>query len=148
MTQVETATPGRLLLLLYDGALKRLHQAKVAMQAGEHETAHRHLLRVQDIVVELLISLDHSTGGEVAGNLHRLYDYLYRTLVQANIRRDVSLIDEVRGILGDLRAAWDQALKGEPVPESEQALPLAAGGEDMRSTGGSQPPGSRLNLQG
>lgn len=147
-TRVETATPGQLVLLLYDGGLRRLHQAQAALEQGDFETGHRHLLRVQDILTELIVALDTDSGGEIAANLHRLYDYMYRTLVQANLDRDVSRVREVAGLLSDLRGAWAQALQIGPKAEVP-ADNLPAGAErDAERDGHLAAPGSRLNIRG
>lgn len=143
--QVETATPGRLVLMLYDAALKRLHHAAAAMESAEFESAHIHLLRVQDILIELIISIDHQQGGDIAANLHRLYEYMYRSLVQANVQRATEPIRHVALMLTDLRSAWAQALTAENATAPPEPWLLAAGAENMTAVA---PPGSRLNLQG
>jgi flagellar protein FliS len=108
--QVETAAPAQLVVLMYDGALKAVKKATVAMEKKDHVTANRELLRAQDIVLTLREGLDHAAG-EVADNLDRLYDYLYSRLIQANLRKDPSALGEVTDVLAQLRPAWLQCAR-------------------------------------
>jgi flagellar protein FliS len=71
-------------------------------------TAHTELVRAQDIVVELRGSLNHEAGGDIATQLAALYDYCYRQLVAANVKKDPAPAREVLGILHDLGTAWQQ----------------------------------------
>jgi len=109
--QAETASPGQLVLMLYGGALRFLRSAEDALVDGDIEKAHRGLTRAQDIVFELIASLD-SGAGEVAENLLGLYVYLYRRLTDANIRKDVEPVREALTILTRLDRAWRQVLTG------------------------------------
>lgn len=102
----ETASPHRLILMLYDGALASLHHAAKALENDDSNTAHSHILKAQDILSELLSSLNVEQGGEIAQNLRQLYLYAINRLVQANIRKDRSLLEEVEGYIRDLRSAW------------------------------------------
>lgn len=110
-TQVETATPEKLTLMLYDGGIKFLNLAKQALEARELAAVNNYLIRAQNIVLELQASINHEAGGEIAANLSLLYDYMYRQLLQANIRKDVALIDEVLGMFRELRETWAQAIE-------------------------------------
>nr|PZN38661.1 MAG: flagellar export chaperone FliS [Bacillota bacterium] len=105
---VATASPGRLILMLYDAALRNLRQAREALHAGHLQDAHRSLVRVQDILTELLSSLDFSAG-EVAGTLQTTYLRLRRIAVDADVRKDPALVEELMTYLSELRDAWAQA---------------------------------------
>lgn len=107
--QVETSSQGELLLMLYDGALRFLGRGMKALVEGDLEGCNASLLRVQDIVFELKASLDYSAG-EVATSLSGLYDYIYRLLVQANIKKDIEPLYQVEKMLLELRDAWKQSL--------------------------------------
>lgn len=116
--QVETATPGQLIVLLYDAAVRHCKGAQESIERKDRDGAARHLLKAQDIVAELMGSLNVDAGGELAGNLLRLYEYVYRRLVHANVRKDASAAQEAEGILAGLRDAWAQASAGMPVPST------------------------------
>ncbi|NLJ73821.1 MAG: flagellar export chaperone FliS [Firmicutes bacterium] len=108
-TQVSTASQGELLLMLFDGAIRFAHQAREHIEKGELEQANERLLRAQDIVTELTVSLDLDTG-EIAQNLYLLYTYIYERLVQANIKKDLEQLDEAVNMLEELRDTWRQVV--------------------------------------
>ena len=108
--QAETASPGELILMLYEGLLRDLARAELALERGELEAAHTPLLRAQEIVLELNASLDHRAGGELAGQIAALYDYVYRRLVAANLHKDLAAVREAIKLLQPLHAAWEQAV--------------------------------------
>lgn len=109
--QMETASRERLLIMLYEGAIRFLNQAVPAMAEGRFEAAHGHLLRAQDILAELMATLDFKVGGEIARNLYRLYEYGNYRLAQANLRKDPQSIAEVIELLQGLLAAWNEAVR-------------------------------------
>lgn len=102
-TSIQTAPPEQLIVMLYDGGIRFLEQAKVAMREGKDPS--EAIGRSQDIIVELTASLNRSAG-EVANNLSRLYDFWINRLFQAQIHKDVAMIDEVSAMMRDLREAW------------------------------------------
>jgi len=102
----ETAGPAQLVLMLYDGALTAVARAR---QAQDVQTIHRELVRAQDIVTELSVTLDRERGGQVAAGLAALYDFCQDRLVAANLRKDTAALGDVTAVLADLREAWDQA---------------------------------------
>ncbi len=104
-TQVGTASPARLLLMLYNAALKFARLAAEEVEKKNAEKANLYLGKTQDIVAELMISLDFNQG-EIAENLYSLYRYINERLVHANIKKDVSAIREVEAMLRDLRDTW------------------------------------------
>ena len=108
-SSVETAGPAQLTLMLYDRALVGLARAQQAEGPQRLEVVNAELTRVQDIVTELLVTLDHERGGDIARNLTALYDYCLDRLISANVRKDLALLEEVRAVLGPLRDAWEQA---------------------------------------
>ena len=111
-SQVETADQATLLLMLYSGAIKFLGQARTAMEEEDLVETNRLLGRVQDILCELMGSLNPDLP-EISGNLFQLYEYMHHQLVQANIKKDLSLIDSVDRMLNNLLDAWQAAIKGE-----------------------------------
>lgn len=106
-TAVETASPARLIVMLYDGAIRFIHEAAHAMRQCDYETQNYKLQRAQKILAELISSLDFEKGGEIAENLFRLYTYMYNQLVEANIHDSLERLEHVASLLSDLREAWD-----------------------------------------
>lgn len=108
-TQVSTASQGELLLMLFDGAIRFARQSQEYMRQGELEQASSKLIRTQDIISELILSLDLSVG-EIAHNLQQLYTYIYDLLVQANVRKTPELVDDALHMLVELRETWEQVV--------------------------------------
>jgi flagellar protein FliS len=107
--QTTTASPGQMVVLLYDGALRFARSACKALDERNLEAAHHAICRVQDILQELDVTLDDNAGA-VAVNLHRIYDYCVRRLIDANIRKDAAPIVEVIGHLESMLTAWQTAV--------------------------------------
>jgi flagellar secretion chaperone FliS len=105
-TEVLTATPGQLVVLLYDHLLLSLRRARTAMDARDAEAQSASLEKGRDVLTELLVTLDRDRGGEVASNLAALYSFLLGELVQVGIRADVARLDRVTGMISDLRDAF------------------------------------------
>ncbi len=108
--QIETSSPEQILILLYDGAIKFLNQAKIGIQNKDIELTHNNLIKAQNIISELRDTLDMEIGGELANNLFALYNYFNRRLVQANIKKEIEPVDEVLEHLRGLRDTWKQAI--------------------------------------
>jgi len=110
-TQTQTAAPGELVLMLYRGAIRFLSSAIEAIDAKNTVEAHTKLVKTQDIIANLLGSLDHERGGDVARNLSALYNYMLRLLIEANVGKDAKPAREVQGLLRELLPAWEAAVK-------------------------------------
>lgn len=108
---VATATPAQLVTMLYDRALVAIGRVQQeAANGGESvEVVNFELQRAQDILRELQMALDHDQGGQIAQNLHSLYDFCVDRLLQANLHKDLSQLDAVERTLRGLREAWEQA---------------------------------------
>lgn len=104
---VMTASPERLVVMTYDGLLRALGRAKAALDSGNEAGMMDGLKRAQDIVTELMVSLE--PGYEISHSLFSLYDYFYRRLIAANLERDRGIIEEVEGLVKELRDAWAEA---------------------------------------
>jgi flagellar protein FliS len=104
---VLTAPPERLVVMLYDGARRFLYQAAVTMRNGDVQTSHERLRRAEAIIDHLLATLD-MTQGEVAQQLESIYVFCQRLLAEGRIRQDAEKLDQVSGLLSELREAWDQ----------------------------------------
>lgn len=106
-TQVETSSPGRLLLLLYAGALKNLKLAKDGIEQKKINQAHTHLIKAQNIVLQLNNDLNMEAGGEIAQNLRSLYLFIYHRLVEANVQKNAAMVQEAIDLLAELKEGWD-----------------------------------------
>lgn len=111
---IQTASPGQLVVMLYDGFLRFAGQAQDALAKGDLALTANRLTRAQDIVHELRISLDMSQGS-VAENLASLYLYVTERLTAARINKDAAEVSEARKVMAELRAAWAQ-IAGTPKP--------------------------------
>ena len=105
-TAVTTQNKGRLVVMLYDGAIKFLNQAVKALQAGDLEAKARNIGRASEIILELNTVLDLDAGREVARNLRKLYNFMNSHLNKANISNDVQMIRDVIALLKKLNEGW------------------------------------------
>ena len=110
-TQIETATPENLILMLYDGALRFMGQAEEGFKEKSIEKISNNLLRVQAIFTELMTSLNKEQGGEIATNLERLYLFFLRQLSESNIKKDPTPMLQIKPLIQDLRNTWEQAMQ-------------------------------------
>jgi flagellar protein FliS len=104
-SSVLSAPPEALVVMLYDGALRFLFQAGVAMRDKQIELAHRKLRRAEDIIIHLRDSLDMEQG-EISERLHAIYMFCLRHLRQARLDQDPGKVEQVRAMLAELREAW------------------------------------------
>ncbi|HOT27376.1 MAG TPA: flagellar export chaperone FliS [Candidatus Ozemobacteraceae bacterium] len=110
-TQIDTASPEALILMLYDGALRFIAQAEDAFLAKNNEQISNSLLRVQAIITELMTSLDKEKGGEIATNLERLYLFFLEKLTDSNLKKNPEPMRQVKPLIEDLRNTWAEAMK-------------------------------------
>lgn len=103
---IAAADPQRLVLMLMDGALERIAQARGAIEHGALEAKAQLIHRTVAILDELRASLNFEAGGEIAANLGALYDYCSRQLMKANLENRRELLDEVAKLLREVRGAW------------------------------------------
>jgi len=107
-TTLEGASPHKLILLLFNGAQEKLAMAKGYMQHGDIEMKSGRITAAINIIEELRSILDLKKGGELASNLDSLYDYMLRRLVQANMKNDVRMIEEVIELIREISAGWSE----------------------------------------
>ena len=107
---VNMASREQLLIMLVDGAVKYTKIARIAIEKKDIARAHKELIRVQDIFTELMVTLDRSAG-DFTNNLYNIYDFIKGQLVQANIKKDVSIIDEVLPLIEEVRDMWHEVNK-------------------------------------
>jgi flagellar secretion chaperone FliS len=123
----ETADPMELVIMLYRGAIGFLNTAEQALLASEISAAHTALVRSQEIVAELMGTLNLDAG-DVARNLHRLYDFMQQRLIEANIRKDVAITREIREMMTELLITWDEIARSARVsvaPRREMSAAFA-----------------------
>ena len=105
---VNTASKGQLLIMLVDGAVKYTKIAKLAILEKNMERAHKELVRVQDIFLELMITMDKDVGSYMQ-DLYEIYEFIKNELIKANIKKDVQIIDRVLPLIEDVRDMWHEA---------------------------------------
>jgi len=106
-SEIEYADPHRLIQMLFEGALKRISFAKGAMQRKQIAEKGKFISQTIEIIGGLRASLDVEKGGDIAANLESLYEYISRQLVTANLKNSEEILDEVAGLLIDVKLAWD-----------------------------------------
>lgn len=106
---IYTSTPEELTLMLYNGLVKFIMQAQGSLEERDIEKTNNSIIRAEEIVVYFQTTLDMKY--EVAQNLDVLYDYMYGRLVEANIKKDKEILDEVLNMAKELRDTWTQAMK-------------------------------------
>jgi len=123
---VQTASPGNLILMLFDGALRFLNRALDGFEEPavipRTEIVHVNLMKTQAIINELQGSLNLDAGGDVARNLSGLYDYMRTQLRQANVRKESDPVRIVRELISELRDAWSAMLQN---LEHQDSTPMA-----------------------
>lgn len=110
-SQLETAPPEKILIMLYNGAINFLKKAQIAFEKDNKTEAHNNIMSAERIIVEFMQTLDMDLGGEMAKNLYSLYSYLYNKLVEANMKNKPENLVEVLDHLTKLRDTWLQAIE-------------------------------------
>jgi len=105
---VMTAKPEELTLMLYEGAIKFNNQAMVAIDEKNMQEAHRLITKVEDIILEFKSTLNMDY--EVSKNMYDMYDYIYRRLTEANVKKDKSALVEIHEYLQGFRDTWKEAM--------------------------------------
>lgn len=105
---VSTQSKGRLVVMLYDGAIKFLKLAIRQIEDGNNEAKGQYINRAQDIINELNAVLDMERGGEIAVNLRKLYMFMTSRLAEANIKRDINMLNEVIKLMEELNQGWKE----------------------------------------
>jgi len=105
---VETASQGKLVVMLLNGAIQRAEEAKRQLERGRVEGVHNNLIRAQEIIAELRSALNMQVGGEIARNLDRIYEYFQHLFIQANIQKSVAPIDECIRLIVPIRDTWQE----------------------------------------
>ncbi len=128
--QVRTASPEKIMIMLYDGAIRFLRQARQALGQGDRAGKLKKVSRAVAIITELSNTLDHEKGGEVVENLDGLYWFMIRELTRGNVSGDQKPIDVCENILLELREGWVQAIENQQGAGVEQENKNSPGYEE------------------
>ncbi|MFO7729185.1 MAG: flagellar export chaperone FliS [Spirochaetia bacterium] len=111
-THIKTASQGKIIIMLYDESLRQLDTAIHLLKDNtrEYDKVNSAILRAQDMVTELMVSLDFEKGGDIAQGLYSLYMFFNQHMMQANMKKDANMLRTVREQLNELRTAWDQVI--------------------------------------
>ena len=117
-TKIKTASQGQMIIMLYDEIIKNLNNgieqleknAEGKKDPGIIEKVNKSVLKAQEILTELIVSLDFEEGGEIANNLFSLYTWFNQELIEGNIRQDLDRLSAVRSMLLELRSAWNEII--------------------------------------
>jgi flagellar protein FliS len=112
-TRIRTAGKGQLVVMLYDESIRQIDIAVDVMQEGglHYDKVNAALTKAKDCITELMVSVDFEQGGEIAKNLFSLYSYFSQQILEANIKKDVKLLNPIRSHLETLRDAWSEAAR-------------------------------------
>ncbi|WP_338553377.1 flagellar export chaperone FliS [Paenibacillus sp. KS-LC4] len=108
-SSVQTATPGQLIIMLFEGAVRFTRAGIDGLEKKDYEATNKNLKKAQAIVHELMASLD--AGYEISKELSRIYEYLLHLLIEANMKKNVKAANEALGYLQEFRDTWKQAMK-------------------------------------
>jgi flagellar protein FliS len=130
---ITTQQRGKLIVMLYEGAIRFLNIAKEKLQEGDYALKGVYIGKAQDIVAELNNSLNVEAAPDIGNDLRALYNFMYGHLNEANIERSVQKIEDCINILAELREAWEQVASSPEASTADDAgavppTPLAAGG--------------------
>jgi flagellar protein FliS len=128
-TSIKTSSQKQLIVMLYDGMNRFTNQAIKAIHEKNFESAHNNLDKTGKILLELLSTLREDKGGEIAGNLKKIYVFCYEQIVIANLKKDVAKIREVQGVLKNLSEGWKQ------ISQKSQIAAPSATPQKIRITG-------------
>lgn len=117
-TSIKTASQGTLILMLYDEGIKKI-EATITLLDVEKlppssiEKINNNIIKAQEIITELMASLNTEKGGQIANNLMAIYSYFYQQLLQANIKKDITILKDILSMMKDLRSAWQDVINSE-----------------------------------
>ncbi|HPW51155.1 MAG TPA: flagellar export chaperone FliS [Spirochaetota bacterium] len=117
-TQISTASQGHLIVMLYDGMIKFLNIAIENMNPKSYDVVNTNILKTQDIISELMVSLNTEEGGQIAQNLLSLYVYFKKRLLEANIQKKAEILQEVLKMITELRSSWAEIASKETKNDS------------------------------
>lgn len=112
-TSIKTASSGKLILMLYDEAIKQINYAVELLekQSKQLDKVNNAVIKAQDCITELIVSLNFEKGGDIAKNLFNLYMFFNQQLLNANLKKDPDPMKKVRDMMADLRETWEQVIQ-------------------------------------
>lgn len=122
--QIMTASPVRLVAMLYERAIRSLRDAVRAIEAGDIQKRFENIERASEIIVHLAGTLDMDRGGEIAANLSKLYVFMLRRLSEVNLRNDAQAARDVIGLLEPLAESWRELARGASSPPAAPVPPV------------------------
>lgn len=127
--KVKTASQGSLILMLYTEGIKQVNLAIEKMNvpkipAGDIEKINTHILKAQNIITELMASLDLEAGGDIAKNLLSIYSYFNHQLLTANLKKDYKPLLDVKNMMEELQSVWKKVVSAQPAQQDE---PVSSG---------------------
>lgn len=105
-TNITTQSKGRLIVLLYEGAIRFLRYAIQAIEKSDYQSKSCYITKAQDILFELNTVLDMESGTQISQNLRQLYNFMQKHLTDANVKSEPQMIREVIGLLEELNQGW------------------------------------------
>lgn len=111
ISQVETAPPERLMLMLFDGMIRFTHQAMACLDQGDVIGMNKQVKNTQNILSELMVTMNMETGGPIARNLFDLYEFYHNRLMVAVFKKDREILLEVHQAIREWRMTWGEAVK-------------------------------------
>ena len=123
-TDVNTSDQLTLIIMLYDGLLRFLKKAMVKIEENDVEAAHNYFVRSKDIVNELLSTLHAEKGGDIGKNLRELYLYMFRRIVEANLKKDIEITKDVYQVAKTLHEGWIQLKSRQQIKETPNKVKL------------------------
>ena len=123
-TDVNTSDQLTLIIMLYDGLLRFLKKAMVKIEENDVEAAHNYFVRSKDIINELLSTLHAEKGGEFGNNLRELYLYMFRRIVEANLKKDIEITKDVYQVAKTLHEGWIQLKSRQQIKETPNKVKL------------------------
>ncbi len=128
-TNIKTASQGKLVLMLYTEAVRQMETAVSALESAKPQIdqINNALIKAQDIITELMVSLDFDRGGEIAKNLYSLYIFFNRELMLANVKKDAEPVKSIIIMMKDLKDAWQQVFQkaGANAPQASTGINIA-----------------------
>lgn len=106
---IQTASPAELTLMLYDGAIKFCNVALAALEKDDVQKANTNIIKAEKIIIEFRVTLDFKYP--VAKDFDRVYDYIYRRLVDANIKKDAAILEEALKYIREMRDTWKEVMR-------------------------------------
>lgn len=106
---INTATKEELTLMLYDGCIKFINIAILAVEEKDFQLANTNIIKAENIISEFMLTLNMDI--EISNNLYTLYEYLNNRLIEANIQKNKDILEEVKGFIIELRDTWKEAMK-------------------------------------